>query len=482
MRCFNAVLSIAVALLGWAGWGTPIAAQSARPLGLEDAIQLARNQSIAARRAATTKETRYWEYRSFRSNYKPQLVLSGDLPAFTRAFQEVRQPNGTVLFQPVRNNNSALRLSLEQNSAQTGGTIYATSQLQRFDDFDRNTTLYNGAPLGGLGLSQPLFRFNALRWDNRIEPLKYQESQQAYQEDLEQISLTACSYYFDLLLAQVNLDISSTNKRNTDEILQIAREKYDLGKTSRNELLQLELEQLKAQKAMAAAKRDVEIAGLTLRSFLGLPGEEPLALSEPNPQALPPVNADFLLEQALANRADATAFARRKLEADRAVAKAKGDNGLNATLMANLGVANASARLDEVVRGTQNYQAVQLRLDVPILDWGRSKSRIKTAEANRQLTAYAVEQDQQNFRREIITAVSLYTLLKDQLELNVRTDRIAQEQYQIARERYVLGNLGVTDLSFAFAEKDRAKRDYIGALRDYWAAYYNLRKLTLTNL
>ena len=107
MRCFNAVLSIAVALLGWAGWGTPIAAQSARPLGLEDAIQLARNQSIAARRAATTKETRYWEYRSFRSNYKPQLVLSGDLPAFTRAFQEVRQPNGTVLFQPVRNNNSA---------------------------------------------------------------------------------------------------------------------------------------------------------------------------------------------------------------------------------------------------------------------------------------------------------------------------------------------------------------------------------------
>lgn len=43
----------------------------------------------------------------------------------------------------------------------------------------------------------------------------------------------------------------------------------------------------------------------------------------------------------------------------------------------------------------------------------------------------------------------------------------------------MLGNLSVTDLSIAFTEKDQAKRDYIGALRDYWSAYYRLRYLTL---
>ena len=50
------------------------------------------------------------------------------------------------------------------------------------------------------------------------------------------------------------------------------------------------------------------------------------------------------------------------------------------------------------------------------------------------------------------------------------------------KERYVLGNLSITDLSIAFQEKDQAKRDYIAALRDFWGAYYQLRYLSFTTL
>jgi outer membrane protein len=456
-----------------------LGAQGPRRLTLAEVVELAKKQSIAARQAETTRETRYWQYKAFQSDFRPQLVLNGSLPSFNRAFREVWQPNGTVLFQPVRNNNSSLSLALQQNIARTGGTIFATTQLQRFDDFDRNVTLYNGAPLTAVGFDQPLFRFNTMKWDNKIEPLKYQESRREYIESIEQICQNACNLYFDLLLAQVNFSIAETNLKTTIDILKIANEKYELGKTSRNELLQLQLEQLKAQKALAAAQRDVEVAGLSLRSYSGLQGDEKLVLEETKPQNPPDVDAEMLLTEALANRADAIAFSRRKLEAERGVAKAKGDNGVNLTLSANLGVSNSSVDLEGVLRNPQDYQAVRLQLDVPILDWGRSKSRIKTAQANRQLTEYAIQQDQQTFRQEIITAVSLYQLLKNQLELNVQTDRIAQEQYDIARERYVLGNLNVTDLSLSFAEKDRAKRDYIGALRDYWTSYFNLRQLTL---
>ena len=456
-----------------------LTAQQARRLSLAEVIALAKSQSIAARQATTTKETRYWEYRSFRSNYKPQLVLTGNLPAFNRSFREIWQPNGTVLFQPVRNNNSSLSLSLEQNIARTGGTIYATTQLQRFDDFDRRTTLYNGTPLAAVGLSQPFLRFNAFKWDNKIEPLKYDESRQEYLESLEQIALNASDYYFDLLLGQVNLKIAETNLKNTGDILAIANEKFELGKTSRNELLQLQLEQLKAQKAVATAQRDVAIAALQLKSFTGLQTDEVLELSEPRPENPPSLNPTLLLEEAFANRSDAIAFSRRKLEAERSVAKAKGDNGINATLMANIGLANSSTQLGEVVQSPQNYQSVQLQIGVPILDWGRSKSRIKTAEANRELTGYAIEQDRQTFQQEIFTQVTLFEMLKNQLGLTEKADQIAQEQYQIARERYVLGNLDITDLSLSFVEKDRAKRDYIGALRDYWIAYYQLRRLTL---
>ncbi|WP_315819233.1 TolC family protein [Paraflavitalea speifideaquila] len=127
-------------------------------------------------------------------NYKPQLVLDGRLPSYSKTYQEILQPNGSIDFQPVKNNNSSLNLSLEQSIAQTGGTIFGTTQLQRFDDFDRKNTLYNGVPYA-LGYSQPLFMFNSLKWDKRIEPLKYQESRQEYIESMEQIAINASNYF-----------------------------------------------------------------------------------------------------------------------------------------------------------------------------------------------------------------------------------------------------------------------------------------------
>ena len=452
--------------------------QDAKQLTLQQVVDMAKNQSIAARQAATAKKTKYWEYRNFQSNYKPQLVLDGNLPAFSRSFIQVIQPDGTVLFQPIKNNNSAVGLSLSQNILKTGGLLYATTQLQRFDDFERKNKLYNGT-LFAVGFNQPLFRFNPLKWDKKIEPLKYNESQQEYIESLELIALRANNYFFDLLLGQVNLTIAETNLTNTEGILRIAREKFDIGKNSRNEILQLQLENLKAQKAVGTAKRDVEITTLNLRSFIGLQGDEKIQLLEPQSVIEISILSEKALKEAFDNRADAIGYQRRLLEAERNLTKAKADNGLNATLNATLGFSNRGARVTDLLNQPQNQQTVSIDFTMPILDWGRSQSRLKTAEANRQLTQYTIEQDKQIFKQEIYTQVTLFDMLRSQLSLTAQADSIASEKYQIAQDRYVLGNLSITDLSIAFTEKDQAKRDFIDALRNIWAAYYRLRWLTL---
>jgi len=447
-------------------------------LTLQQVVEMAKTKSISSKQAVTIKETRYWQYRTFQSNYQPQLSLNGVLPGYSKTFMEVVQPDGTIQFQSIHNNNSSLNLSFSQSIAATGGTIFGTTQLQRFDDFDRKNTLYNGVPFG-IGYSQPLYEFNALKWDRKIEPLKYNESRQAYIESMEQISIKATGYFFDLLLAQVNLQIAQTNLSNTQTILRIAKEKYEIGKISKNEILQLELEQLKAQKATGIAKRDMEIATLNLRSYAGLQNADKIVLLLPAAVSGMQVSADKVLAEAYANRSDAIAFMRRIAEANRDVSKAKGDNGLNATLTARLGYSKSGTTIPKVFQSPQDQQLIQLVFDIPILDWGRSKSRTKTAEANLQFTRYAVEQDKQTFTQEIITQVTLFDLMKDQLVLTASADNIASEKYQIAKDRYVLGNMSITDLSIAFQEKDQAKRDYISALRDFWGAYYQLRYLSL---
>ena len=217
---------------------------------------------------------------------------------------------------------------------------------------------------------------------------------------MEQIAIKANGYFFDLLLAQVNFQIAATNLSNTQNILHIAKEKFDIGKISRNEILQLQLEQLKAQKAVGIAKRDMEIATLNLRAYTGLQSDK-IALSLPGAIINMQVTADKVLAEAYANRSDAIAFLRRIAEANRDVAKAKGDNGLNATLTAKLGYSKSATDIPKVYQSPQDQQLVQLTFDIPILDWGRSKSRTKTAEANLQFTKYAVEQDKQIFLRKL---------------------------------------------------------------------------------
>lgn len=453
-------------------------AQGVTKLTLPEVVEMAKGQSIAARQAATTKETKYWEWRTFQSNYKPQLTLNGNLPAFTRSFIQVVQPDGTIQFQPVRYNNSSLNLSLSQSVMQTGGQIYATTELQRFDDFARKNTLYNSTPFA-IGYSQPILRFNPMKWDKKIEPLKYDESRQVFIESLERIAVKSTEYFFNLLLAQVNLQIAETNLSNTQTIVKIANEKYDIGKTTRNEILQLQLESLKAQKAIATAKRDLEIATLNLKAYVGLQTDTRLELVVPDEITAIPISNQIALEQAFENRSDAISFRRLLLEADRVVSKAIGDNGLNMTLTASLGFSNTGLKIPELYKKPQSQESIQLQLDIPILDWGRSKSRTKTAEAQKKLTEYTVEQLKQTFRQEIYTQVTLFEMLRNQLSLTAQADSIASEKYQIAQDRYVLGNLSITDLSIAFQEKDQAKRDYINALNDYWKTHYELRYLTL---
>ena len=148
-----------------------------RSHSLQEIILMGQSQAIAARKAATLKTTSYWEWKSYQANLKPQVTLSGRLPGFSRISQEVLQPDGSILFQSISQSNISTQVSLSQPILATGATVFVGTDLQRFDDFTTDNSLYNATPFQ-LGLMQPLFAFNQLKWDKKIEPLRYQESQQ----------------------------------------------------------------------------------------------------------------------------------------------------------------------------------------------------------------------------------------------------------------------------------------------------------------
>ncbi|MDN5215914.1 TolC family protein [Fulvivirgaceae bacterium BMA12] len=445
---------------------------------LVDIIQLAKSQSPAWLQAETRKENRYWQFRTFKSNYNPQLQLQGRLPDFQRRFTPVTQPDGSIEFRSVSNNNSNLSMRLIQNISTTGARVFINSNVARFDDFDQDLSRYNGSPIS-IGLEQPIFQFNNLAWDKKIEPLRYEESQKGYFEELEQIAIDATQQYFALLLAQINVEMAKKNQANNDTIYKIAQGRYQLGKIGENDLLQLEANLINSTLDVAQAQLDLETSSLNLKSYVGLSDTGNISLSLPAEIPQFPVDTEKALFEANKNRVDPVSFSRRLLQGDREIAQARGDNGVNLDLLATFGLNNSGGEFGDIYRDPNNQQTVSLNLTVPILDWGRQKSRIKTAEANQQLIQYQINQEKVNFEQEVMTHVKRFDMLREQVKVRRKSDDIESRKYEISKQLFLIGKIDITTLNIALRDKDSAKRNYITSLKDFWEAYFTLRKLTL---
>ncbi|WP_243900088.1 TolC family protein [Hymenobacter defluvii] len=449
----------------------------AQTLTLPGVIGAALKESAVAGQAATTRETSYWQYRTYQSNYRPQLALQGTVPNFSRVITPVVQPDGTIEFQAVRQNYSTLGLTLSQAIGVTGGSVYVTSEAQRFDDFNRNTRLYNNQPFS-LGLTQPLGRYNALRWARRIEPLRYQEASRQFVEERETIAQRITELYFDVLLQQVNARVATQNAQANAELLRLGRERQQLGRLSQNDLLLLELNLLRSRQALVQARLDAQQAAIGLQSYTGLRADT-LLLAVPVVAPRPVVAPAQALAYARQYRAAPLAFRRRLLEAESEVAQARGTTGFVATLQANVGYTNSAQDFWRTYHQPQQQQQISLGFALPVVDWGRQKSVRKTAELSRQQVALTVAQEELTFEQSITTQAAQLGGLHEQLTLAAQADTLAQQRYDIAQATYKVGRISLTDLNIALAEKDQAKRAYIAALRAAWVAHYRLRALTL---
>ena len=377
---------------------------------LSQIIDYAQKNSPEALRIETAKENKYWQWRTYKSNYKPQLVLNSDFPYQNKNIP-VSQNDGSIVYRRVNQSEATVDVSLEQNISFTGGKLYLSSDLSRVDNFDENMHSYSSSPFY-IGIEQPIFSFNELKWMNKIEPLKYEESQREFIENNEQIAYNTAYRFFNLLIAQINLKIADANLQTADTIYKTGQEKYNMGKISRNELLQLKYGVITAQKSKLKAMLSRETSQLELSSYTGLPITGTVMLAIPDQINPFFIDDSLAVEKALENSQRSLAFKREVLEAQRDLVKAKRESGLNADLQLSYGTTNVANDVTILYKNPQTLQTVNVGLSIPILDWGRAKAKRETALANLKLTEHTVEQDKINFRQEIITQVENFSMLQ----------------------------------------------------------------------
>ena len=448
------------------------------PITLDEAITLARVQSVNAAVALNELKTAYWEYRTFRADLLPEVNFSATLPSYAKSYNSYQQSDGSYTF--VRNNYLQMsgEISIDQNIWFTGGTLSLNSALDFMKQLDGSIyERYMSIPVA-LTLNQPIFGTNTFKWNRRIEPVRYAEAKANFLSETEEVTLTTINYFFNLLLAKENVGIAKQNLENAEKLYEVAKAKRRMGQISENDVLQLKLNVLNAQSSLTDYESTLKSNMFQLRSFLALGEDEELEpiLPESIPAML--VNYQDALDKALANNSFAHNIRRRQLEADYEVAKAK-ENLRQINLFAQVGFTGTDQTFKGAYHPLKDNQIVEVGVKIPILDWGKRRGKVKVAQSNREVVQSRLRQETMDFNQNLFILVEQFNNQRAQLEIADEADQIAQQRYKTNVETFMIGRISTLDLNDAQVSKDEARQKHISELFYYWYYYYQLRSLTL---
>jgi outer membrane protein TolC len=449
-----------------------------RQLTLSEAFTIAEEQSLDASVARNLFLNSFWRYRNYKADLLPNVVLEGTLPNLSRSLSSYLKEDGTYGF--IKNNTliENMGISVNQNIALTGGTLSLQSQLQRIDNLGEHTTGYMSVPFS-VTLQQPLFNAKTLKWAMRIEPEKYKEALQQYQVNMENVYLNVINYYFDLLLATVNLDIAEMNRVNASKLFEIATGKRTLGLISQNDLYQLQLGSINAEAGVISARQAYDSKMLTFRNYLRMENGEALKPVIPQGFRYSDITPEQVTKLAYKNNPLNHNINSRIMEAQMRIDQAKANRGFRADLYVSLGNTGSDLTLPDSYRNLQNREVASLGIRIPILDWGKGKGGVKLAKSEREVVERQVEQVRLNFDQNIVLSVSQFQNQSQLVNLAQQADSIAQLRYETAFQTFIMGTINVLDINSAQVERDNAKRKYINELYLSWLCYYNIRQITL---
>jgi outer membrane protein TolC len=456
-------------------------AQEPQRLTLQDAVARAQAEGHAAKAARASRDAARHRDRAFGASLLPQLALTGNLPAYNRSIVPVLDPvTGQTLYREQEQNEASLNMSLTQRIPYVGGDLFVQSALSRLDRGGTvNDRLWNSTPML-VGVRQDLFRPNRLRWDARVQDLQADIAERTFREAMEDIAIQTANAFFDHYTAKIALANALNNAAVNDTLFTLNKGRFEVGRIGENDLLQSELALLRTQVALDGARLEHDRSLAALRLALNLPvGAALEILVDP---AIPEVTADtaVAVAQALRNRASMSDLQLQDTQADRRISEARFGTGIGATLQASMGYNQTSfTTASDAYRDLGEAQRVSLAVSVPLVQWGGRSAQVQAARLDGARVEHTGRQLREQTAQEAHFAALELAQARRQLTIASKADTVGSKRFEVAKNRYVIGRIGIDNLYQAQNEKDQALVQYLQSLRGYWVAYYRLRRVTM---
>ena len=450
----------------------------AQVLTLQDAIVMAQRQGPAAQLARSSRDAARYRNDAFNSRLLPQLFLTGDAADYNHGINPITLPDGSTQFIGQSQNQSSFNLGFSQRIPLTGGQISVGEAVSRLDEFGNlNNRSWQTSHV--VSLQQDLFKPRTVVWDERVQSLGASVAERAYLEAREDVAGSAADAFFNLYAQEITLANATANVAVNDTLYTLNKGRYEVGKIGENDLLKSELALLRARAAVEDARLARDRAEAALRRTIAYPEGQKLTIIAPDSIPIVDVDPEIAVKEALHNSSVMEQGTLDDVQSKRLLNSAKLSNRFNASVRATFGFNQTASAFSEAYQSPLGRQALSVSVNLPMMQWGAGHADVQAAMADdRRVTT------NNRMRTDALVEEARFSALQlQQAQRNVilaaKADTVSAKQFEVARNRYIVSKISNTDLYNAQSDKDNSVIAYVQALRNYWTAFYHLRRVTL---
>jgi outer membrane protein TolC len=467
------ILAITIVLFSFINsWG--------QSMTLDEVIGLAQKQSLDMFRSKNMYLSSYWEYKSYKASQLPYIDMHFNPATYNRNMtRRYDFENDVEVYREQQTLSSYTNFSLNQNIPLTGGRIYFDSDFSRLVNYgDKDITTYSTTPIR-IGLQQPLFAFNNLKWEKKISPIKFEKSKQEYIQNVQTTNIKAVNLFFNLALASLRKEIAINNISTADTLYKVGEKRFAIASIQREELLDLELSKFNAEIDLAKAESALEKARFNANSFLGL--NESNIIKPVIPEIIENLKIEVKAAIELAKQLNPhmLSMQQKRLEAARELDKAKKESRFNANLWASYGLNQSAAELNQAYKDPLSQQMVMFAMDIPLVDWGERKGKKQMAQKQKEVTDIETKQEEIDFEETVALKIIDFNLQEKVVQSAAKANILAEESFSLTKKRFLLGKADVLKLNSSMKARQSASENYLASLYSFWKYYYEVQQLTL---
>ncbi|MFC6859389.1 TolC family protein [Zunongwangia atlantica] len=406
--------------------------QENQNLSLEEAVNIAINNSDDAKLAETTIKTASEELKVTKNSQYPEFSLS-------------------VQYQYLTSPDIDLQLAL-------GNSDPADSETEEVGTPDINQIM-----LGQASVSMPIFSGFRLKNAVNASQNNFEATSLEAASAKERIALQTISTYLNLYKAQQMVAVVKENLKSAQQRVKDFSAMEENGLLARNDLLKAQLQESNINLTLKEAEKNVRILNFRLATFLKLPEDSTFKLPEETIGVTPSV------ENTSIHRADLEALDYRQKASENSIKMAK------AAYYPSIALLGGYAALDiQNALTVTNAMNVGVGVSYDISNIFKAKNEVKLAQHKAEELQYNIAKAKDDVKIQVENAKEEYQLALTQFEVYSQSQEQAEENYRIVKDKYDNGLVDTNDLLEADVDQLQSKINKTNAQADISLKYYQL--------